>query len=42
MFYVAAALSLAFIVWVVFFTTNFDSVTRAMLGLSSRIPVGYT
>ena len=41
-FYVAAALSLAFIVWVVFFTTNFDSVTRAMLGLSSRIPVGYT
>ncbi len=31
-FYVAAALSLTFIVWVVFLPTNFDSVTRAMLG----------
>ncbi len=31
-FNVAAALSLAFIFWVVFLPTNFDSVTRAMLG----------
>ena len=31
-FYVTAALSLAFIAWGVFFTTNFDGVTRAMLG----------
>ena len=31
-FYVAAALSLAFVFWVVFLPTNFDSATRAMLG----------
>ena len=31
-FYVAAALSLAFIAWVVLLPTNFDSVTGAMLG----------